>query len=317
MASRGTGPSASSSLARQLQRAKQGVDPSTSILAAGASPTATPTATGTQSGVGLQASPHQHTDLSPAIWGEAPGAALERSLALSPAADRANSRVSPARSPRSSPSRTAGSSRGSGEPPSPSLSQTLAAREKTRLHHEEFEHPDDRRQSPKRTGVLGSKAQERGTGVASGGLGRLPERSQTFESFHRQFTNRVPGAFIDGDTSTLVEDAEQQARAASSRSPTTRGYQLPGSEVFVTPARPKTSRLHHSSRVTTGASFLDAGMPARSTFLVMQDERKLALAVKRDQVNHGHMPEAPTATTSAHERSLPLASYYLLAHLGC
>ncbi len=298
---------ASSSLARQLERAKQGVE--TSILAS-------PTTAHTRSGL---VSAHQHTDLSPAIWGEAPGAALERSLALSPVPDRAKSHMSPTRSPRSSPSRTVaspGEGDGAASPRTPSLSQTLAARERSRLRHEEFERPDDRFQRPKRTGVLGSKAQERGTGVASGGLGRLPERSQTFEAFHRQFTNRVPGAFVDGDTSRLVEDAERQAQAASSRSPITRGYKLPGSEAFVSPARPKTSRLHHSSRVTINASFLDAGMPARSTFLVMQDERKLALAVKRDQINHGHLPEAPpTATMSAHAHSATICA--MLGNVDC
>ena len=298
---------ASSSLARQLERARQGVE--TSILAS-------PTTAHTRLGL---VSAHQHTDLSPAIWGEAPGAALQRSLGLSPAPDREKSPVSPTRSPRSSPLRTATSPGGDGGAASPrtaSLSQTLAAHERTRLRHEEFERPDDRFQRPQRTGVLGSKAQERGTGVASGGLGRLPKRTQTFEAFHRQFTNRVPGAFVDGDTSTLVEDAERQARAASSRSPTTRGYKLPGSEAFVSPARPKTSRLHHRSRVTTGASFLDAGMPARSTFLVMQDERKMALAVKRDQINHGHSPEAPpTATTSAHTQ--PTIIRAMLGYTGC
>ena len=252
-----------SSLARQLERAKQ-----PSILAS-------PTARAQPGPHGLNTL-HQQTDLSPTNWGEAPGAALERSLSLSPAADRAHGssnspaapqRVSPARSPRASPNRIAG--RGSSEPPAtprgPSLSQTLAAHERVRLSHEDFEDPDEQLRSPERKGVLGSKAQERGTAVASGGLGRLPERALSFEAFHKRFASTPPGAFADGDTSTLVQEAERQARAARSRTSATAGYPLPGSAGFVSSSRPKSSRLHHNTRVTTGASFLDAEMPDRTS----------------------------------------------------
>ena len=245
-----------SSLARQLERAKQ-----PSVLA---SPTARP-----QPGPQGLSTVHQQTDLSPTNWGEAPGAALERSP--SPAADRAHgSSNSPARSPRASPDRVAAAGRGSSAagggatPRGPSLSQRLAAHERARLNHEDFEGSDEQLRSPERKGVLGSKAQERGTAVASGGLGRLPERALSFEAFHKRFASTPPGAFVDGDASTLVEEAERQARAARSRTSTTGGYPLPGSAGFVSSSRPKSSRLHHSSRVTVGASFLDAEMPDRA-----------------------------------------------------
>jgi len=257
---------------------------------------------------------HQQTDLSPVNWGDAePGASL--GLSPSPAADRTDagadssppsrSRASPQRrssSPRRSPRASPGRG-GAAAADGPSLSQTMAAHESARMHHEDFDHAAPAQpQSPARKGVLGAKAQERGTPIASAGLGMMPERVLSFEAFHRRFTNTAPGAFVDGDTSSLVEEATREAQAAKQRSATTSGYNVPVSRTLVTTGRPKTSSLHHSTRVTTGASFLDAEMPFRSTFLVLQDERKLTLAAKHDRDSHGHLPAAPPTTTTSKHR---------------
>lgn len=217
-------------------------------------------------------------DLSPGGWDDQPDALLDRSATS--AAGRAERGGSPRRSPRASPQRTA----------SPPFSEG-------RLNHEQSDHAgrapaDGDLKSPERNGALGSN--------------RPPDKDHATELFHKRFGNDMM-AFVDGEKASLVEDWDRQRREADLRSPATRGYQLVGQETHaqVPSTRPSPSLIHRKSRVTTGASFLDADMPYRPTFLVLRDERKLALAAMRDRDTRGHLPVGKSTRATANATLLP------------
>lgn len=211
---------------------------------------------------------------------------------------------SPTRSPRGSPvhsrrgssSSTSAYGGGGGGSPRGGRSSPLS---------DEFREPQVSPTSP-RSGVLGEKASsERGTALASGGLGQMAKQPQSYEAFHRKYAGAAAGSLEGtpgGDTFNLVEEADAASRAARSRPTTTSGYTMPGGTVVGTVKSKST--FHHITRVTTGASFLDAGIH-RTSFLILQDERKLAQAAHRDAAG---LP--PPATRERHLTSASLSEQH-------
>ena len=238
--------------------------------------------------------------------------AMERDLNRTPPAASALS-PAPAQSPTRSPRASPGPSRRGSSASVGAYGGSPRGRTASPLLSDEFRDTQVSPTSP-RSGVLGSKAQERGTQLASGGLGQMPQKPLTFEAFHRRYAGSPTGGNLegtpDGDTFSLVDEADAASRAAKSRPAATRGYTMPVSGTVVGVQRPN-STLHHITRVTTSASFLDAEIH-RTSFLVLQDERKLAQAAHRDAA--GLPPPATKERSTVTSTSLSEQHHPTLHH---